>query len=239
MVGAPGPERDRCDDARITYHSEMIVIATSLIWQVARQGRLLTMLNRREISARRMLLSRLQTTGKTTALKQQGSPRMLGMEFARFLGLPPIKRSFNTTDVADAVCQVLTEARCDLNLATAAGEDMSDHPKYFTEHLPATFVMAGIDAERRLSGVRGKQILGRSVLIRTGPFRPLRLRPDQAAATEVLMIAVEVWAQHAGWTDSSVNPPCPYWYGRYPLRTLRWSGSTERELAGEVAGCLG
>jgi hypothetical protein len=57
-----------------------------------------------------------------------------------------------------------------LNLATAAGEDMSDHLKYFTEHLPATFVMAGIEVERRLSGVRGKQILGRSVLIRTGPF---------------------------------------------------------------------
>jgi hypothetical protein len=205
-----GPERDRYDDARITYHSEMIVVATSLIRQVARQGRLLTMLNRREISARRMLLlSGLQTTGKTTALKQlgrtrelmvrqrhpgrfhdripvvyvttppKGSPRMLGMEFARFLGLPQIKRSFNTTDVADAVCQVLTEACCELvlvdelhnlNLATAAGEDMSDHLKYFTEHLPATFVMAGIDAERRLSGVRGKQILGRSVLIRTGPF---------------------------------------------------------------------
>ena len=205
-----GPERDRYDDARITYHSEMIVVATSLIRQVARQGRLLTMLNRREISARRMmLLSGLQTTGKTTALKQlgrthelmvrqrhpgrfhdripvvyvttppKGSPRMLGMEFARFLGLPQIKRSFNTTDVADAVCQVLTEARCELvlvdelhnlNLATAAGEDMSDHLKYFTEHLPATFVMAGIEVERRLSGVRGKQILGRSVLIRTGPF---------------------------------------------------------------------
>jgi len=37
-----GPERDRYEDARITYHSEMIVVATSLIRQVARQGRLLT-----------------------------------------------------------------------------------------------------------------------------------------------------------------------------------------------------
>lgn len=58
-----------------------------------------------------------------------------------------------------------------LNLATAAGEDMSDHLKYFTEHLPATFVYAGIDVERRLfTGVRGKQIAGRCVLINTGPF---------------------------------------------------------------------
>ncbi len=48
---------------------------------------------------------------------------------------------------------------------------MSDHLKYFTEHLPATFVYAGIDVQRRLfTGVRGKQIAGRCVLINTGPF---------------------------------------------------------------------
>lgn len=69
------------------------------------------------------------------------------MEFARFLGLPPVKRGYNTTDIADAVYQLMLEARVDLvlvdelhnlNLATVAGEDMSDHLKYFTEHLPAT-----------------------------------------------------------------------------------------------------
>jgi hypothetical protein len=39
------------------------------------------------------------------------------------------------------------------------------------EHLPATFVYAGIDVERRLfTGVRGKQIAGRCVLVNTGPF---------------------------------------------------------------------
>src|SRR5260370_40415964 len=47
---------------------------------------------------------------------------------------------------------------------------MSDHLKYFTEHLPATFVYAGIDVPRKLSGVRGAQILGRSVVIGTSPF---------------------------------------------------------------------
>jgi len=103
------------------------------------------------------------------------------MEFARFLGLPPLRRSYNSTDIADAVCQILIEARVDLvlvdeihnlNLATSAGEDMSDHLKYFTEHLPATFVYAGINVERSglFTGVRGKQIAGRCVLINTGPF---------------------------------------------------------------------
>jgi hypothetical protein len=202
--------RGRYDEARINYHSEMVVVATSTVREVARQGRLLTFLNRREISARRgLIVSGLQTTGKSTALKQlgrthelmvrqrhpgtdripvvyvttppKGSPRKLAMEFARFLGLPAVRRGQNSTDIADAVCQVLIDARVDLvlvdeihnlNLATSAGEDMSDHLKYFTEHLPATFVYAGINVERSglFTGVRGKQIAGRCVLVNTGPF---------------------------------------------------------------------
>ena len=201
--------REAYDDARISYHSEMVVVATSLVRKVVRQGRLLTMVNRRETGARRMMiLSGLQTTGKTTALKQlgrthelrlrernpgrandqipvvyvstppKGSPRKLAAEFARFLGLPPLKRVYNTTDITDAVCEILIRSGIELvlvdeihnlNLGTAAGEDMSDHLKYFTEHLPATFVYAGIDVPRRLSGLRGAQILGRSVVISTGP----------------------------------------------------------------------
>jgi TniB protein len=202
--------RETYDEARITYHSELVVVATSTLREVTKQGRLLTLLNRREISARRgLIVSGPWATGKSTALKQlgrtyelmirerspgsdrvpvvyvttppKGSPRKLALEFARFLGLPPIRTSWNTTDIADAVCQVLIEARCDLvlvdeihnlNLATAAGEDMSDHLKYFTEHLPATFVYAGINVERSglFTGVRGKQIAGRCVLTSTGPF---------------------------------------------------------------------
>jgi Bacterial TniB protein len=198
------------DEARISYHSELVVVATSTLREVTRQGRLLTLLNRREISARRgLIVSGPWATGKSTALKQlgrahelmvrqryggadripvvyvttppKGSPRKLALEFARFLGLPPVRTGWNTTDIADAVCQILIEARCDLvlvdeihnlNLATAAGEDMSDHLKYFTEHLPATFVYAGIDVERSglFTGVRGKQIAGRCVLAATGPF---------------------------------------------------------------------
>ncbi|WP_222849187.1 TniB family NTP-binding protein [Trebonia kvetii] len=68
-----GASREAYGDARISYHSEMIVVATSLVRDVARQGRLLTLLNRQETGARRMMiLSGPQTTGKTTALKQLG-----------------------------------------------------------------------------------------------------------------------------------------------------------------------
>ena len=209
-AGLAAGSRAAYDEERMSYHSELVVVATSTVREVVRQGRLLTLLNRREISARRgLIVSGLPATGKSTALKQlgrthelmvrerypgtgripvvyvttppKGSPRKLAMEFARFLGLPPVRRGQNTTDIADAVCQVLIDARADLvlvdeihnlNLATSAGEDMSGHLKYFTEHLPATFVYAGVDVERSglFTGVRGKQIAGRCVLISTGPF---------------------------------------------------------------------
>jgi Bacterial TniB protein len=209
-AGLSPTSREAYDEARITYHSELVVVATSTLREVTRQGRLLTLLNRREISARRgLIVSGPWATGKSTALKQlgraheltvrkrqgssdripvvyvttppKGSPRKLALEFARFLGIPPVRTAWNTTDIADAVCQVLIEARCDLvlvdeihnlNLATSAGEDMSDHLKYFTEHLPATFVYAGIDVERSglFTGVRGRQIAGRCVLTSTRPF---------------------------------------------------------------------
>lgn len=184
------PDAEALDEARIDYHSELVTVATSTVREVIRQGRLLTLLNRRETSARRgLIVSGPGTTGKSTALKElgrvyvstppKGSPRKLAAEFARFLGLPPIKPRYNVADIADAVCHVLTEARTDLvlvdeihnlNLATSAGEDMSDHLKYFTEHLPATFVYAGINVERSglFTGIRGKQIAGRCVLVKTG-----------------------------------------------------------------------
>jgi hypothetical protein len=198
------------DEARIAYHAELIVVTTSTIRQILHQGRLLTLLNQREIGARRgLIVSGPAATGKTTAVKQlgrthelrtrqrypdgdripvvyvtappKGSPRKLAMELARFLGLPAIRPRHNVTDITEAVCQVLADARTDLvivdeihnlNLATSAGEDLSDHLKYFTEHLPATFVYAGIDVERAglFTGVRGRQIAGRAALVRTGPF---------------------------------------------------------------------
>ncbi|MDJ0346687.1 ATP-binding protein [Streptomyces sp. H10-C2] len=202
--------RDAYNEPRIAYHSELQVIRTSAVKEIAHQGRLLTLLNQREHGARRgLIVSGEWTTGKTTALKQlgrlhelrirqrypgsnripvvyltappKGSPRKLAMEFARFLGLPVITPRHNATDVTSAVCQVMIEARTELvlvdeihlmNHATTAGEDLSDHLKYFTEHLPATFVYAGINVEQSglFTGIRGSQMAGRCTLVRTGPF---------------------------------------------------------------------
>ncbi|MFL6073143.1 MAG: TniB family NTP-binding protein [Mycobacteriales bacterium] len=203
-------ERVTYDEARIAHHAELMVVTTSTIQEITNEGRLLTLLNQRENGARQgLIVSGEAATGKTTAIKQlgrfhelrtrgrfpgsdripvvyvtappKGSARKLAMEFARFLGLPPISSRANATDIADAVCQVLIDARCDLvlidelhniNMATTAGEDHSDHMKYLTEHLPVTFIYAGINVERAnvFTGIRGKQLAGRCSLINTGPF---------------------------------------------------------------------
>ena len=204
-------DRTAYNEVRIAHHAELSVVTTSAIQEISNEGRLLTLMNQRENGARRgLIVSGGAATGKSTAIKQlgrfhelrtrlrfpvsgtdripvvyvtappRGSPRKLAMEFARFLGLPVTSRA-NATDIADAVCQVLIDARCDfviidelhnVNMATTVGEDYSDHMKYFTEHLPATFVYAGIDVERSglFTGVRGKQLAGRCALVTTGPF---------------------------------------------------------------------
>ncbi|MFE2185906.1 ATP-binding protein [Streptomyces sp. NPDC059455] len=201
--------RDEYDEGRVNYHSELIIVETPTVRDVLHQGRLLTLVNRREISARRgLIVSGPWATGKSTALKQlgrahelrvrqrfpdhdripvvyvsappNGSPRKLATRFAHFLGLP-MKARHNEMDIADAVCEILTEARCDLvlvdeihniNMATTTGKDLSDHLKYFAEHIPATFVYAGINVQREglFTGVRGKQIAARCVMKYTGNF---------------------------------------------------------------------
>lgn len=209
-AGLDSASRSEYDEARIKYHSELIVVETSTVRDVIRQGRLLTLLNHREACARRgLIVSGAAATGKSTAIKQlgrahellvrsrypgleripvvyvtappKGSPKKLATQFAHFLGMPPFKSRANEMDIATTVCEVLTEARTDLvivdeihnvNLATSAGEDLSDHLKYFTEHLPATFVFAGINVESGglFAGIRGQQIAARCVMTRTGKF---------------------------------------------------------------------
>lgn len=132
------------DEARIAHHAELVVVTTSTITDITNEGLLLTLMNQREIGARRgLIVSGAAATGKTTGVKQlgrvhelrirrryptspdripivyvtcppKGSARKLAMEFARFLGLPPVGPRQNVTDIADAVCQVLIDARTDL-----------------------------------------------------------------------------------------------------------------------------
>jgi hypothetical protein len=204
-----GARRAQYDDARLDYHTRMTVVATSALQQVVTAGRRLALLNRHAVSARRgLILSGVAGTGKTTALTQLGktheltdrlrhpgqtripviyvtappaaTPRMLAVEFARFLGLPVTRRA-NMTDVIEAVCGVALDARVslvcvdeihNLQLATRQGAEVSDTLKYFSERIPATFAYSGIDVAHQglFTGTRGRQIAGRFSLIETVPF---------------------------------------------------------------------
>jgi hypothetical protein len=198
------------DEDRLAHHSRLVTIETPVIGKVITEGRRLSYLNRAAVSGRcGLILSGPAGTGKTTALTQLGkmteavhhrrhhrtagdipviyitlppaaTPKMIAVEFARFLGLPANRR-LNITGVTEAVCGVCLDARTslicvdeihNLNLATRAGAEASDALKYFSERIPATFAYAGIDVERAglLSGTRGEQIAGRFSMIRTGPF---------------------------------------------------------------------
>lgn len=198
------------DEARLAHHARLVTVATTTIQQAVTEGRRLQYLNRHADAGRcGLILSGPARTGKTTCLAQLGktietmhhlrhphaaghipviyitappaaTPRMIAVEFARFLGLPLTRRS-NVTDVLESVCGVCLDARTTLvcvdeihnvNLGTRHGAEASDTLKYFAERLPVTFAYAGIRVERAglLSGTRGEQIAGRFSMIRTGPF---------------------------------------------------------------------
>lgn len=197
------------DETRLDYHTRLTVIATSTLRHVVNTGKRLILLNRHTASGRRgLIVSGPAGTGKTTALIQFGkthevtdrlrhpgldripvvyvtvppaaTPRMLAVEFARFLGIPVLPRA-NITDVIEAVCGIALDARVslvcvdeihNLKLSTRSGAEVSDTLKYFSERIPATFLYAGIDVEREglFSGTRGRQIAGRFTLIATAGF---------------------------------------------------------------------
>lgn len=198
------------EENRLDHHARLLVVATSTVRHTVTCGRRLVLLNRHAISARRgLMVSGPAGTGKTIAITQLGrshelldrarhpgraeripvvyitvppaaTARMVAAEFGRFLRLP-VRRSWNITDIIEAVVGVCTDARTGLvlvdelhniSLTTRHGTQVTDTLKYFSERIPATFVYAGINIEQTtlLSGTRGAQIAGRFTLIPTHPF---------------------------------------------------------------------
>ncbi|GAB3976552.1 ATP-binding protein [Plantactinospora veratri] len=219
------------DDARIDYLSELVMVNTPTVAEVIACARRLVLLNRRQVSARRgLIVTGVPGTGKTTAITALGrahelavrrrhsherdrlpvvyvtvppaaTPRLLAVEFARFLGLPAAtNRANNLTEVVNAVCVTATRVGVDLvlvdevhnlNLATRSGAEVSDQLKYFAERLPATFVYAGVDVERAglFAGPRGRQIASRFTSIPAAGFA--YGSPDQRTAWRALVTGLE------------------------------------------------
>jgi hypothetical protein len=167
------------DEDRLAHHSRLVVIETPVISKVITEGRRLAYLNRAAVSGRcGLILSGPAGSGKTTAITQLGkmtqamhhrrhpssggdipviyitlppaaTPKMIAVEFARFLGIP-VTRRLNITDITEAVCGVCLDARTglvcvdevhNLNLATRNGAEASDALKYFSERIPATILL--------------------------------------------------------------------------------------------------
>jgi Bacterial TniB protein len=215
-----GAERAGYDAAREDYHARLVIVSTPTIRHVAATGRKRILLNRHQHSARRgLIVSGLAGTGKTTAITQLGknyeqlarlrgehepgtlpvvyvtvppaaTPKMLAVEFARFIGLPLPSR-FSQVEVTSKVCDllctlgttlVLIDELHNLDRGTRTGAEASDQIKYLSERIPATFVLAGVEIEGTglFAGRRGGQIAGRYSLITTSPFA-YRSTEDQRA----------------------------------------------------------
>lgn len=106
--------------------------------------------------------------------------KALVTEFARYLGIPVAAR-MTQTQITDAVCHTYTQAGVQLvlideihrlNPRTTTGAQTADLLKDLTEHLPATFVYAGINVTDTplFTGTRGAQLAGRATLVDCGPL---------------------------------------------------------------------
>jgi len=210
LAGLQAGKRAAYDEARREYHADLPLVSTPVLQKVITTCRLLIQLNRHQVSARRgVIISGSSGTGKTTALTQLGrthelvtrsrhpgdhgripviyvtvppaaTPKMLAVEFARFLGLEFPARA-NLAGITNTVCSVAAHVHADLvlvdeihniSLATRSGAEVSDQLKYFAERLPATFAYAGVDVESQglFAGARGRQIAGRFTVIPAAPF---------------------------------------------------------------------
>jgi hypothetical protein len=107
-------------------------------------------------------------------------PKGLPIAFLEFFGVPFKNRDTEPT-LAVQACKLMRALRTslvlideihNLNHTSKAGAEVSDHLKYFTEHVPATFVLAGIDVVGNglFSGRRGAQLARRFRMLHVDPI---------------------------------------------------------------------
>lgn len=225
----PEPERADYDQAREDYHAQLVIVSTPTIRHVAATGRKRILLNRRQHSARRGIDrlgpsghredhrhhptgQELRTVGTApgeiqpkalpvvyVTVPPAATPKMLAIEFARFIGLPLPSRYSQvevTNKVYDLLCTlgcrlVLVDELHNLDIGTRVGAEASDQIKYLSERIPATFVLAGVDVEGTglFAGRRGGQIASSYSLIPTSAFR--HKTADQRGAWQSLVATLE------------------------------------------------
>ena len=151
-------------------------------------------------------------------------PKALPAELLYFLGAPHAARATETM-LTHQACQLMTDLGTSLVIvdevhgidrSRASHAQQSDQLKYFMDHVPATFVLAGINVENCgfFTGHRGEQLARRFTTLKASPssYSTIPQRQEWALLVEGFERALRLHAHKPG----SPRPP-----GRLPLRAHR------------------
>jgi Bacterial TniB protein len=149
-------------------------------------------------------------------------PKALPAELLYFLGAPHAVRATETA-LTHQACQLMTDLRTSLVIvdevheidrSRASHDQQSDQLKYFMDHVPATFVLAGINVENCgfFTGHRGHQLARRFTPLKASPsnYSTIAQRQEWAMLIEGFERALRLHAHKPG----SLLPLADYLYAR-------------------------
>lgn len=149
-------------------------------------------------------------------------PKALPAELLYFLGGPHAVRATEAA-LTHQACQLMTDLKTSLVIvdevhgidrSRASHDQQSDQLKYFMDHVPATFVLAGINVENCgfFTGHRGHQLARRFTPLKASPsnYSTIPQRQDWAKLIEGFERALRLHEHKPG----SLLPLANYLYGR-------------------------
>lgn len=149
-------------------------------------------------------------------------PKALPAELLYFLGAPYAARATETT-LTHQACQLMTDLKTSLVIVDEVHEidrsrvshdQQSDQLKYFMDHVPATFALAGINVENCgfFTGHRGHQLARRFTPLKASPsnYSTIPQRQEWAMLIEGFERALRLTAHKPG----GLLPLADYLYGR-------------------------
>ena len=149
-------------------------------------------------------------------------PKALPAELLYFLGAPYAARATETM-LTHQACQLITDLGTSLVIvdevhgidrSRASHAQQSDQLKYFMDHVPATFALAGINVENCgfFNGHRGEQLARRFTALKASPsnYSTIPQRQEWALLIEGFERALRLHAHKPG----SLLPLADYLYGR-------------------------
>jgi hypothetical protein len=161
-------------------------------------------------------------------------PKALPAELLYFLGAPYAARTSETA-LTHQACQLMGDLRTSLVIvdevheidrSRASHDQQSDQLKYFMDHVPATFVLAGINVENCgfFTGSRGHQLARRFTPLQAAPasYSTLAERADWERLIEGFERALRLHAHQPG----ALRALSQYLYGRTAATSCRcrtWS----------------